>query len=672
MKTSLAWLNRYLDNAVNADELERALTEQGFPIEATESVDADVMLDVEVTSNRSDCLSHVGLAREISAGTGRQLRGPAIELPAASGDVAGLTSVVNEAPDLCPVYTARVITGVKVGPSPQWLVDCLSTIGLRSVNNVVDVTNFVLMETGQPLHAFDMNLLKEKRIVVRRATKGEEFTAIDGTQHKLDDAMLVIADASRPVAVAGVMGGLESEVGESTTDILLESARFDPLSIRRTSRKLKLASDSSFRFERGVDGRGVDRASQRAAQLIVELAGGALAEGVIRVGEDEPSPHTVTMRVARCNHLLGIEMTGQHMVDLLDALGLSPELDEAEQTITARIPTFRLDLHREVDLIEEVARMHGLDDLAMHQRLNIEVRPLQDSVAARQAIGKTLVAHGYHETVTFSFISPRLGEPFLRAGDKPLVIEDERRKAEPMLRPALAPSLLTCRKANQDVGNHGLKLFEAAAVWSRNNGAIVERSSLCLLCDAEDIQQAVRDVRGTLSELIEQLSGRADVSFEPADIHNTSSAAQVVIGGESVGYLGALDDTCRDRFDLQTAIVVAELDLDSLTTLYPPDHQVGELARFPAIERDVSIVVDETVNWQSIASHVHATQPQLLEDLRFVVTYRGKPIAKGQKCVTLRMVFRDPAQTLRHDQVDPQVDAVVRRLQTELGAQLRS
>jgi len=672
MKTSLAWLNSYLDQPVTADQVDHILTNQGFPIESSDSVGDDVMLDVEVTSNRSDCLSHVGLAREMAAGVGGKLQPPAIKLPAGQGQVADHTHVENEAPDLCPVYTARVITGVTVGESPAWLVNYLTMVGLRSVNNVVDITNYVLMEMGQPLHAFDLNLLAEKRIVVRRASKGEPFIAIDGTQHTLEENMLVIADAARPVAIAGVMGGQDSEVSEQTTDILLESAAFEPLSVRRTSRRLKLSSDSSFRFERGVDGLGIDRASQRAAQLIVELAGGTLADGVIRVGEDEPSPHAVVMRVARCNQLLGTNLSGDDMAEKLDALQLSPVLDASGETITAQSPTWRLDLHREVDLIEEVARIHGLDAIDMHDRLHIEVRPKQKTVAARQVVGQVLIAHGYHEAVTFSFIAPKLGEPFLRTGEQALLIDDERRKAEPMLRPALAPSLLTCRKANQDVGNHNLRLFEVAAVWSRKDSETVERSSLCLLSDCVDTQQGLRDQRGTIEELISQLAGNVTVVFETAQMANMSVSARVHVAGSDVGYIGVLDHACRDSFDLQSEIVLAEIDIDLLLTHYPPDHQVAQLARFPAIERDISIVVDEAVCWQQIESHVHATLPKLLESLSFVVTYRGKPIAKGQKSVTLRMQFRDPANTLRHDQVDPQVDAVIKRLQSELNAQLRS
>lgn len=673
MKISLDWLNRYLDQPVSADQAERLLSAQGLPIESREAAGDDLVLDVEVTSNRSDCLSHVGVAREIAAGSDRRLKLPDAALPSeAEEPAAALTSVVNEREDLCPVYTARVIRGVKVGPSPAWLVKRLEAIGLRGVNNVVDVTNFVLMEMGQPLHAFDLARLAGRRIVVRAAKAGEGFTAIDGTKHTLTDQMLVIADAARPVAVAGVMGGLDSEVGAATTDVLLESAQFAPLSVRRTSRRLKLSSDSSHRFERGIDPRGVERASRRAAALIVELAGGALAQGVLRAGADEPTPRAVTMRVARCNSLLGLAIPPEHMVNWLERLGLEPHLDPARQTITCRIPTHRLDLAREVDIIEEVARLHGVEDVPVSQRIHIVARAAQPHVAARQQLGRVLTAHGYHETVNFSFIAPRLGELFVPADAAAVMIDDERRKAEPMLRPSLLPSLMACRKSNQDVGNADLRLFEAASTWTLQQGRIVERRMLALLCDAPNAQHAVRDVRGTIEELIRRLAGSAvKLEFKPMTQANFNAAAGIVLDGAGLGIIGAVDRPALERFDLQTPVAAAELEMDPLLAPYPPTVRVAQLPRFPGIERDLSIIVREQIAWDQIEQEIRAANPALLETLDFVTTYRGKPIAKGFKSATLRLTFRDPQTTLRHDQVDVQIAAVVQRLKETLAAELR-
>lgn len=680
MKASLAWINSYLDRSADAQEAHDRLGAVGFPVEGIEPIalaggTRDTRLEVEITSNRGDCTNHLGLARELAAATGRALVRPSIDLPAEAGTpVAELTSVENREADLCPVYTARVITGVKVGPSPAWLVDRLEAIGLRSVNNVVDVTNFVLFEMGQPLHAFDLAKLAGRRIVVRRAAPGEKFTAIDGSKHELRDSMLVIADAEKAVAVAGVMGGLDSEVSSATVDVLLESARFDPLSIRRTSRALKLASDSSYRFERGVDPRGVELASRRAAQLIVELAGGTLAEGVIRVGEEEPAEREVSMRVERCHKLLGVDIDAKTQALLLERLGLRPKLIDGR--ITCTIPTYRRDLEREVDLIEEVARLHGMDDIPVRDRVSFTVQPRQPEVAARQVLHRVLVAHGYHETVTFSFLSPKQAKAFMgeEKGVEPVVLDDERRKAEPVLRPSIVPSLLNCRKLNQDAGNENVRLYEIASTWVRHEGEIVEKVKLALLADAADPHAAVRLLRGTLEESVERLGGRdakSRLGFEPRP-PECGVAADVRLGDRVIGAMGLLDAKVRDLFDVKANVVAAEVDLDPLLALYPPSRQVGSLPRFPAIERDVSWVVDETVEWRRVEEAVHATKPAMLERIDFLGTYRGKPIEKGRKSVSFRMLFRDPAGTLRHEQVDPQVAAVIESLREKVGGELRS
>ncbi len=670
MKISLHWLYRYLLAPVPSDQVQECLDRQGFPIEACEPLeDGDFLIDAEVTSNRSDCLSHLGLAREVAAGEGLELQPPVIEINETGPDVQTLAQVDNQDEALCPVYTARVIQGIKVGPSPNWLVKALESIGLRSVNNVVDVTNFVLMEMGQPLHTFDLAKLAGQKIVVRKASTGEKFKAIDGTSHTLNDTMLVIADAEKPVAVAGVMGGLESEVTETTTDILLESARFDALSVRTTGRRLKLSSDSSYRFERGVDPLGVERASMRAAQLICELTGGSLATGVIRVGEQPPLPQTVSLHLERCNDLIGVTMDPQQVVQWLDRLQLSPVLEGDKVVCT--IPTWRADLQREIDLVEEVVRMFGLDNIPTHSRISIEARPPQVAIAARQLLTRVLVAHGYYETINFSFVNPKQGMGFVPKGEEALQIDDERRKAEPMLRPSALPSLLACRKSNQDMGNQAVQLFELASVWVRFNGKIVERRELALLADVAEPGEAIRRLRGLVSELVERLGGSVSLVFKQTKEANYSDALAIEVAGQRLGTLGLVEGACQNQFDLQTAVVGATFDLDALIGLYPPQRTVAALCRFPGIERDLSVIVDNAVTWDQLSQEVRAAEPQLLEDLRFITTYRGKPIAKGQKSVSFRLSFRDPTATLRHDQVDPQMALVVDRLKQSVGAQLR-
>ncbi|MEM6260074.1 MAG: phenylalanine--tRNA ligase subunit beta [Planctomycetota bacterium] len=672
MKVSLHWLNRLLTPAIDVDEAEQLLTAGGFPVEEAEPVGDDTMIDVEVTSNRPDVLSHVGVAREIAARSERTLDAPACELPAEAGPaVESLASVVNEAEDLCPLYTARVITGVKIGPSPDWLVRALEAVGQRSVNNVVDITNFVLLELGQPLHAFDLNLLAGNKIVVRKATKDEPFEAIDHSNHKLQGDMLVIADSEKPVALAGVMGGAHSEVNDATTDLLIESAMFDELAVRRASRKLKLFSESSFRFERGVDPLGVEKASRRCCELILELAGGTLAKGVIRVGQDDPVPNVLKLRTQRTRDLLGIDLTDRQQAGLLDALGILATVEG--DTLTAIIPSYRLDLTREIDLIEEIARQHGLANIPTRSKINIVAHRPQDNVEAKRTIVETLVAHGYHETITPSLIPLKDAEQFA-VNAEPASLTSDSRRQDNTLRPAVLPSLLACRKLNQDVGNSEVKLFEIASGWVKRDGTIEEGRQLAVIRDAIDPQQAVSELKGTIAELVHALGGAPasdSLAFETADDPWYEVAAMIRLGDTPAGSFGLLNQPLTDHFGLQTRIASAIIHMETITSVYPPEHAAGELPKYPAIERDLSVVVDEATPWQAIADTVVTADPDLLESTRFVGTYRGKQVGKGKKSVTLRMQFRDPSTTLRHEQVDPQVEAVVKALGEQVGAELR-
>ncbi len=679
MNISLNWLNEYMDRPIDVDQAERVLTDVGFPLEGREPIGDDWQLDVEVTSNRPDVLCHVGVAREIAAATGRSLQPPPLDLPACQGDVNTLTGVDNRVHDICPMYTARLVRGVKVGPSPDWLRRRIEAVGMRPVNNVVDVTNFVLYELAQPLHAFDFNLLDGKRIIVRRAADAETFHAIDGTKHKLTGDMMVIADAERPVAVAGVMGGLDTEVGDSTTDVLLESARFDPVSIRSTSRTLKLSSDSSYVFERGVDPVGVELASRRACQLIVEIAGGTLVEGVIAAGEPNPAPRDVAMRPDRCAQLLGYETPIDRIIDIFARLDLSPRVDDGR--IICTIPPHRLDLEREADLIEEIARMVGFDRIEIQPDMHLTIRAPQSVVRAKRTIIETLIAHGYYETVTFSNLPVEQAEPFLDREGSLILMSEEQKPTEPALRPSILPSLLAVRKHNQDLGNHDVRLFEIAQVFAKKSADASDEGpgiEVALLADAPDQAIGLRDLKGVIAELTERLG--LSIDFEPpkAELHPTWAGAATFVmhhdevGRRIVGVVAAADAALCDRFDLQTPVALAWLDYQALISQYPPVRRVAEVPRFPGIERDLSVVVAERTPWAQIAAAIDEVSPELLEDVRFVGVYRGKQIGAASKSVTFRLYFRDPAKTLRHDEVDPQVNAVVEKLTSQVNGQLRT
>ncbi|MCC6909342.1 MAG: phenylalanine--tRNA ligase subunit beta [Phycisphaerales bacterium] len=667
------WLNEYLDRPLDIDALVDALSGAGFGCESREDLPGgDTRLDIEITSNRGDCVSMVGLAREAAAVTGRQLRVPQTSRPepvAASG-----VPVENLEHDLCPYYSARVIRGVRVGPSPDWLRQRIESIGQRSVNNVVDITNFVLFELGQPLHAFDLAKLSGPKIVIRRARKGENLTAIDGSKLTLDESMLAIADAQRPVALAGVMGGLDTEVSSATTDIILEAASFSGASVRATSRRLKLMSPSSYRFERGVHPATVAAAADRAAAMIAELCGGQWDGNAIVAAASLPEPPVVAMRCDRCRQIAGIEIGNEAMVGILARLGLNPALDGDGSQIRCTIAPHRLDLTREIDLIEEVVRIHGLDQIEPRDRIEIDVVGLQESVQRRRTVEQALTASGFFEVVTFSFLPMKDAEAFLHPGFELLTLQDDRRKAEPALQASVLPGLLRCRKRNQDLGQKEMRLFEKAACFATINGEKAEQVMLGLCLDAPDRQQGLRAMRSALDAVATALLGPAgSVRVDAQDIawFEPGAGATVSIGDARLGIMGLLSRRQQANFDIETPLVVAELNFEALLALERREPALDTLSAYPSIQRDLSLVVDDSIPWMQIESGIETLDLANLESIRFVGVYRGKPVEKGRKSVTVRLTFRDPLRTLRHDEVDPQIAAVVAEMGRQVGAVLR-
>jgi len=685
MNITAKWINEYLDRPASEDEIEEVLASIGFECDSRELLpNGDTRFDFEITSNRGDCVSVIGLAHELAAATGRSVVMPTFTLQINEPSASTVTSVENAALDLCPYYSARILRGVKIGPSPDWLRDRIESVGLRSVSNVVDVTNFVLYELGQPLHTFDMSKLKEQRIVVRPARSGETMTAIDESKLKLDDSMLVIADAEVPVAIAGVMGGLDTEISAFTTDILLEAAVFDPLSVRTTSRKLKLMSDSSYRFERGIHPATVEFAANRAAQMLIDIAGGELLDGVVVEASPIAEPMTVSMRPERAVKIAGFDIPTDRMIDLLDRLGL--ETKKTDQTVECVIPPHRLDLTREIDLIEEVIRLNGFDRIESAPLLSVEVVGEQPEVVNRRRVDQILSACGFHETVTFSFVSDADANAFLPNGFKTLRSADEQRKAEPVLRPSVLPSLLRCRKRNQDVGHADIRLFEHAACFMLRDGVKIEQVNLAMILDAPDEQLGVRQMRAVLDELALTLIGRsAELTVRPIDIpwFQPDGSAGLFLGEEPIGTMGILHYNLQDQFGLDVPVVAAELSpsLFEMALEKPTESDSSDggpvpggltsLTMQPAIQRDLSIVIDEAIAWSKVHEVVDSSELDLLEDVSFVGIYRGKQVGSGLKSVTLRLTFRDPNRTLRHEEVDPQMERVVGRLSEETGAVLR-
>lgn len=714
MRTSVPWLNDYLSPPATAEEQAECLTNAGFPLDGKGLADnGEAWQEIEITSNRGDCLCHLGFAREICATSGRTLverpqrgsqsatRSATLGPPAAS-----LVSVTNERPDLCPLYTARVIRGVTVRPSPDWLQRRLVTMGLVPRNNLVDATNFILFEVGQPTHVFDLALLAGSQIRIRNARPNEPFLPIGegAAEVALRASDLVIADRDRAVAIAGVKGGALTAVRETTTDILLEAATFQPVAVRATARALRISSDSSYRFERGVHPAEVNPAAERLVELILDLAGGTLCQGVVSAGAPIPDPRRVAMRPERCRRVLGIDLPTATMMQRLDALGFAPTLvaHPAGETIECTVPPRRLDIEREIDLIEEVCRTHGLRHIQVMDAIPIRVVPIQPHVAAARATKDLLAGLGMVECVTHTLVSDAAAAPFLvtsSAGGpatSTLSVDDERAGGEPTLRPSVLPSLLRVRRHNLDNGMQRLDLFESAARFHLRGDKHTETSVIAMLVDGAggspaDRDECYRRCRGIVERIARLLGGPlATVTVRPID---TSADAGVGAGDDAmpwlapggrvlieaprlgtidVGSIGLIAPAVLQQFGLDRPHAAAELALAPLFAAYPPDTRASAMPAFPAIDRDISAIVGEQVTWQSLTALAAELGLQHHEATSHVATYRGKQIGDGRKSVTMRMIFRSHERTLRSEEVDAQVEAVVRALRERLGAEVRT
>ena len=605
---------------------------------------ADTVFDIEVTPNRPDWLSVIGIAREVSALTGNPVRLPQVSLTEDAEPVEKVTSIKVEAPDMCPRYSARLIRGVKIGPSPAWLKRTLDKVGLRSINNVVDVTNYVLVECGQPLHAFDYNLLAEHRIVVRRAENGERFVAIDESKHELSSEMLVIADAKRVVALAGVMGGKDSEINDNTTDVLLESAYFSPVNIRRTSKQLGLSSESSYRFERGADIGSVIWASNRAAALIQQVAGGAIARGVVDALAKPIEKRRIRCRYSQVNRLLGIEVPPATVKDIFLRLGLSAvaapdKRGHSTDSIEFEVPTYRVDLEREADLIEEVCRIHGVEKVpARMQSATVAVSEFDAKWDGIAGVREKLTALGFHEAMNQTMVAE--GELNLQ---NPLSTEMT------ALRASLVPGLLANLRTNVTRHQFDLKLFEIGRVFA---GDGTESLHLALAVtgrrEPHSWEQGAReakldyfDVKGALEEL-----------------GATAGIRQVPVAQAR-------------KLDLRDSVFVAELPLDLLLAAKREERSFREPPKFPAVVRDMALVVAENVTHAGVVAVIESCRNKCLERIELFDIFRGGTIPTGKKSLAYSLTFRAADRTLTDAEVNEAHEQIKQLLRQQLQCEIR-
>ena len=694
MKVPFSWLREFVDVPGNAADVARTMSVRGFAVEGIDRVDNDLVLDFEVTANRPDCMCMLGIAREVATAYGLPLRetdGSAIVEPArrapssdrraGSGeagpaDPAAGIEITIENPELCPRY-AGATADVTVGPSPDWMQNRLRAAGLRPISNIVDITNYVLLERGQPMHAFDRARLQGGHIRVRTAHSGERLRTLDGQARDLSPDMLVIADAKDPVAVAGVMGGADSEVNGSTTTIVFESAYFDPLSVRRTSRALGLKTEASMRFERGTDPHLPVTALRRAIALLHSIDAGR-AHGPIVDRHREPfgiEPQTLLLRRARIRGLLGTTIADGDVERILVELGFS--LTRVEGGWRVSVPTRRVDVRREVDLLEELARHYGFDRIpATFPALTVAPAPMDPRITRARQLRSVLTGAGFSEAVTFGFIGERQAAAFAPDGEV-VVIANPLSENFAVLRPSALPALVGAVAHNRRREQRDVRLFEIGARFSRSAGE--RRAIACAWTGSigaehwSGSERAVDffDMKGVVERIGEALRG--DIRTEP---HREAwlvpgRTASVLFNGARVGVMGQLMPVVAEEQGLPHAdvVYVAEIDLDAADQVAATTElQVEALPRYPSVSRDISILVDDALPAATVRTTIREAAPDTLARVREFDRYQGKGVPEGKVSLSLRLTFRSPERTLTDAEVQSAMDRVMASLRERHAA----
>jgi phenylalanyl-tRNA synthetase beta chain len=698
MKLVYDWLREFVDVSAPAAELRTRLALSGLAIDSIEESAAGPVLDAEVTANRPDCLGHYGVAREVAAIYRLPVKPLDIKLKESAEKAAATTRVDIESPDLCARYTARVMRGVKVQPSPDWLRKRLEAIGQNSINNVVDVTNYVMFELGQPLHAFDLDKLAERRIVVRRARPGEKIRTLDGAERALAKDMCVIADASRAVAIAGVMGGADSEIGFSSRNILIESAWFDPISVRRASKALGLRTEASYRFERGADPEMAETASRRAAQLIAELAGGEILAGVVDAYPRREPPIEIIFKRSELLRVMGADVPGRDIEGILSALGFHPRREGARESEHPRAqwncirPSWRQDVSRGIDLIEEVARHYGYDKFP--PRLPPAKLPAHrlPHAQAESRLRERLVALGYSEIVEIPLVEAQRDALFRPDGVTPAKISNPLAEDASILRSNGVVSMLNAVSWNLNHGQRNLRLFEIGKAYELRNGQPVETRMLTLgatgLAQEKTIYESARefsfaDLKGDLDAIgdlaggFEWKSGGASwlAPSRGARIEAASGASDGAANARALGAAGQLARGLADKLKLRQEVFLAEIDLEHLLASIEAadtNRKFTPIPRFPAVERDFSLVLADGVQFAQVAEAIRSLGIPELQRVEAADLFRGGQIPSGKYSLMIRVVFQSPDATFTDAQISAFSSQIVSALEQKLGASLRA
>lgn len=648
----------------------------------------DTIFEIGLTPNRADCLSVIGIAREIAAKLGKKVRYPGQTVVESGPSINAVASVDVEDSRLCPRYTARYVSGCRIAPSPQWLADRLKAVGMRPINNVVDVTNYVLIEYGHPLHAFDFNLLSGGKIIVRRAEEGENFTTLDGQSRQLKSADLTIRDAEKVVALAGIMGGENSEISEHTSDILLESAYFNPSAIRLTSKKLGIHTESSHRFERGADIQILPRALDRAASLIAELSGGSVATGTIDVYHGTVEKKKIRARLERINRMLGTSLTAEEVIRIFHCLEFTVETVEPG-IFEVEAPSFRVDIEREIDLVEEVARLNGYDKIPVtmpkarvfsdrpsrHQKLENRVRDL-------------LVSHGFNEVINFSFISPDAYGKILLDDDDPrrlsIRLLNPLVEEQSVMRTALLPGLLETAARNASFRILNQRIFEMRRVYLPRadrelpDEPVYAAGLLTGSRDPEGWNQPKAaadfyDIKGVVENLFEQLkvSGFVFEAKDPENFYHPGKACNIRVKGEVIGSLGEIHPTVQENYGFEKPLYYFELNFEKLVACGADEVAVYAPPRYPDTFRDIAMVLDEETPAVEILNCIANLKENEIEGAEIFDLYKGEHIPPGRKSIAVRVRYRSQDRTLTDDEITRLHTRVVDTVINKLNAAIR-
>ncbi|HKO95552.1 MAG TPA: phenylalanine--tRNA ligase subunit beta [Pyrinomonadaceae bacterium] len=690
MLISYNWLRELTGTTAAPLDLRERLTMVGLAIDTIDEVDGDFVLDVEVPSNRPDCLSHIGIAREVAVIEKSKVQSPKSKVCATQGKAGDFARVEIADPLLCPRYAARVVRGVKIGPSPEWLVKRLGEIGQRPINNVADITNYVLHETGQPLHAFDLAKLGGQKIIVRRARQGEKLKTLDGVDRALDPDMLVIADANEAVALAGVMGGLDSEISEQTTDVLIESAYFNPDSVRRTARKLGMDTEASRRFERGADCASVLNAQARCVALICELAGGVASEDAVDVYPQPLVPQVVAFNPSHVANLTSLQVEPAEMVRILTSLGFDQK-ESSDSVLLFGVPSWRVDVALEEDLVEEVARHTGYDKIKSElppTNMSGEYQPTETN---RRALRRVLRDLGFDEAINFSFIDSTSDDEFVAipgideqtSASGLITLENPITEDALRMRPSLLPGLLQSVRHNFNHGTRDVCLFEIGRVFAASAGSELplERHSLGLVATGAQLDEgraaAVTEVdfytlKGALEAAVDAMK-LTPLGFQPTTakhLRGGQAAAISLSNGVAIGTIGRLAEEIAANYKFRQAVYVAELDLDALLESDLRAIHYKPLPRFPSVVRDVTLLVSRDVSLAALLDAINSEAVADYATTKFVGTYEGKNIPDGSRSVTLRIEYRSDQRTLRDEEVEERHRNLIDSLLKKFNAQL--